>query len=531
MNAGAGARRRLAVRVATAIAASLCAVTIVGATAATTTSAASVRTIEVLSNRADLVTGGDALLAIELAPGTDPSTIDVALNGADVTSRFALRENGRFEALVTGLDVGNNTFVASGPVGKARQLTITNHPIGGPIFAGPQVTPWICNTNASNPPLGDPIDAQCNAPTKVELLYRNAAGQFAPYDPSSPPADVQQTTTDAGKMVPFIVQRVTGAADRGIYQIALLVDPALPITPWSTAQPWSHKLLHTFGGGCGTDHTQRAPGNVLQAGPLGLGFAVATSSLNTYQQNCNDVVSAEATMMTKEIVVERYGEILYTIGSGFSAATMQQHLLAENYPGLLDGLTTGLAFPDHFEQVMGSLDCRLLMHYLWPTSPLTLPGHLTAPPNPLFPTSADRLPVWGSHPANPDNLCGQKVLLFGADRTELVPGSGVGCGLPMELVWNPVTNPTGERCGITDYMRSVFGVTVTPDAPNGKGLSVTDNVGVQYGYRALHAGQITPEQFVDLNWRIGGIDIDGNFTPKRRRPIRTGSTPSTAPAA
>jgi len=513
----AGATRRQAVRLVIALAAAMCAATSVGATAATSTSAASVRAIEVLSNRADLVSGGDALVAIELAPSTDPSSIRVKLNGTDVTGHFALRENGRFEGLVTALAAGRNTLVASGPVGSGRQLTIVNHPIGGPVFAGPQVTPWICNTNASNPPLGDPIDAQCNAVTKVALLYRNTAGQFALYDPSQPPTAVQQTTTDAGKTVPFIVQRITGTADRGIYQIAVLVDPVQPITPWSTAQPWSHKLFYTFGGGCGTDHTQRAPGNVLQATQLGLGFAVATSSLNTYQQDCNDVVSAEATMMTKEIVTDRYGEILYTIGSGFSAGTMQQHLLSENYPGLVDGLMTGLAFPDHFEQVMGSLDCRLLMHYFWPTSPLTLPGHTTAPPNPLFLTPVDRLGVWGSHPANPDNLCGQKVLLFGADRTELVPGSGVGCGLPMELVWHPVTNPTGERCAITDYMRAVFGVTVTPDAPNGKGLSITDNVGVQYGYRALQAGQIKPEQFVDLNWRIGGIDIDGNFIPKRKK--------------
>jgi len=517
MSERAGAQRRRVLRAATAVVAAGAAASLGGgATAAKPPTASSVKAIEMLSNRADLVSGGDALVAIRLALGANPASIRVTLNGGDVTDDFALRENGRYEGLLTGLTVGKNTLVARGQSESGRLLAITNHPIGGPIFAGPQVTPWICNPNASSPPLGDPVDAQCNAPTKVELLYRNAAGQFAPYDPSQPPADVQQTTTDAGRTVPFIVQRVTGTADRGIYQIAVLVDPLQPITPWSTAQPWSHKLLYTFGGGCGTDHTQRAPGNVLQATQLGLGFAVATSSLNTYQQNCNDVVSAEATMMTKEIVIERYGEILYTIGNGFSAGTMQQHLLAENYPGLLDGLTTGLSFPDHFEQVMGSLDCRLLMRYFWPTSPLTLPGHLAAAPNPLFPTPESRLPVWGSNPANPDNLCGQKVLLFGADRTELVPGAGVGCGLPLELVWNSVTNPTGERCGITDYMRSVFGVTVTPDAPNGKGLSVTDNVGVQYGYEALQTGKITAEQFVDLNSAIGGIDIDGNFVPERK---------------
>jgi Tannase-like family of unknown function (DUF6351) len=489
-----------------------------GEAAAKERAIAAVGPITVLSNRADIVSGGDALVRIDLGNAA-PGSVRVTLNGADVTDAFAVRENGHYEGLVVGLAVGSNVLVARPEGGVGRLIRIRNHAIGGPVFAGPQVTPFFCNPNVSNPPLGPAIDAQCNAPTKVELLYRNTAtpAQFLPYDPVSPPAAsaIAQTTTDTGKTVPFIVQRVTGTAARGIYQIAVLVDPSKPIPPWSTSQPWSRKLFYTFGGACGNQHLQRPPGNVLLPAQLGLGFAVATSSLNIYANNCNDVTSAEATMMTKEIVIESYGPLVYTMGNGASAASMQQHLLAENYPGLLDGLTTAATFPDHMTQVMGSLDCRLLMHYFWPTSPLLFPGHATAPPNPLFPTSASRLPVWGSNPTNPDNLCGQKVLLFGADRTELLPASGVACGLAPELIWSPA-NPTGERCGTFDFMRSVFGVTVTPDAPNGKGRSATDNVGVQYGLDALLLGEITPQQFVDLNEKIGGIDIDGNFVPQRK---------------
>jgi hypothetical protein len=489
-----------------------------GAAVSSAAASDSVRSINVLSNRADLVSGGDALVAVELAPTAAPSTVRVALDGRDITSSFGMRENGNYEGLVTGLAPGANTLTARGIDGVGKQITLRNHPIGGPVFSGPQVTPYFCNTNASNPPLGAAVDAQCNAPTVVDYLYRNLSNQFVAYDPANPPAPglIQQTTTDAGKTVPFIVQRVTGTANRGIYQIAVLVDPTKPITPWSTEQPWSHKLFYPFGGACGTNHTQGAPMSTLQATQLGLGFAVATSNLNIFAQNCSDLTSAETTMMVKEIVVERYGQLRYTMGNGGSAASMQQHLLAENYPGLLDGLTTSQVFPDHFDQVMGSLDCRVLYHYFWPTSPLLLPGHATAPPNPLFPTPASRQPVFGSNPTNPDNLCGQKILLFGADRTELVPGSGVACGLAAALIWNPTTNPTGERCGIFDFERSIFGVTVTPDAPNGKGRSATDNVGVQYGLRALLTGAITPEQFVDLNSKVGGIDIDGNFIAERK---------------
>ena len=295
----------------------------------------------------------------------------------------------------------------------------------------------------------------------------------------------------------------------------MLVDPAKPVTPWSAEQPWSRKLFYTSAARAAPSTASSHRGNVLQAAPLGAGFVVATSSLNIYANNCNDVVSAEAAMMTKELVIERYGALRYTIGNGGSAATMQQHLLAENYPGLLDGLTTSQASRTTWTQVQGSLDCRVLMHYFWPTSPLTLPGHAAAPPNALFPTPASRQPVWGSNPTNPDNLCGQKVLLFGADRTELVPTANVACGLTAAQLWHPATNPTGERCGIADFMRAVFGVTVTPDAPNGKGRLAVDNVGVQYGLLALQRGEITPEQFADLNAKVGGIDIDGNFIAQR----------------
>ena len=56
----------------------------------------------------------------------------------------------------------------------------------------------------------------------------------------------------------------------------------------------------------------------------------------------------------------------------------------------------------------------------------------------------------------------------------------------------------------------MFGV-----GPDGKAPRPLDNVGVQYGLNALRAGALTAEQFVDLNRRIGGLDIDGAWQPER----------------
>src|SRR4051794_41036131 len=86
--------------------------------------------IAVVSNRADLISAGDALVAISYPTGVKPADISVKLGGSDVTSSFAQRENGRFEGLVTGLALGRNTLKALLPDGRGAQITITNHPNG-----------------------------------------------------------------------------------------------------------------------------------------------------------------------------------------------------------------------------------------------------------------------------------------------------------------------------------------------------------------------------------------------------------------
>ncbi|MDB5758545.1 MAG: hypothetical protein JWM30_1834, partial [Burkholderia sp.] len=42
-----------------------------------------------------------------------------------------------------------------------------------------------------------------------------------------------------------------------------------------------------------------------------------------------------------------------------------------------------------------------------------------------------------------------------------------------------------------------------------------DNVGIQYGLKALAGGAITAEEFVTLNEQIGGVDFDSNATAAR----------------
>src|SRR3954471_11571236 len=104
--------------------------------------------IDVLSNRADLISAGDALVVIRYGDTVNPADIRVKLGDSDITSAVAVRENGRFEGLVTGLQLGTNTLQALLPSGRGAAITITNHPEGGPVFSGPQVKPWQCQAIA-----------------------------------------------------------------------------------------------------------------------------------------------------------------------------------------------------------------------------------------------------------------------------------------------------------------------------------------------------------------------------------------------
>src|SRR5262249_48318440 len=94
-----------------------------------------------------------------------------------------------------------------------------------------------------------------------------------------------------------------------------------------------------------------------------LGFAVAFGTRNTLGNGCDEVVSAETTMMIKERFIEQYGLPKFTIGSGGSGGSMQQQFIAQNYPGLLDAITPGISYPDLVTILPDVTDCGLLNNY------------------------------------------------------------------------------------------------------------------------------------------------------------------------
>ena len=473
------------------------------ATAAAAEAAPPPVSISVLSGRADLVSGGSALVAIDLADPSDAPHVTVSVDGHDVTGAFAVRANGRFEGLVTGLALGNNLLRATLP-GRSAEITLVNHPIGGPVLSGPQLQPWVCQAGAA--------DAQCNQPPSFNYLYMStnpAQSGFQPYDPASPPSDVANTTTDGGETVPFIVRVETGYMDRDQYQVATLFRPGQPWTPFDPQTQFNHKLLIFHGASCGIDHkTGTAPGVTggVAGYALGRGFMTMSTALDNSGHNCNLPLQAESLIMAKEHIAKSYGTLRYTIGTGCSGGSLAQQWIANAYPGVYQGILPTCSFPDAWSTATQFLDYHLLLGYFndptkWGTGVAWAPTQM-----------AD---VEGN--ANLSNaVVSEQAQFHVAVPTD--PCAGVTAAQRYE----PTSNPGGVRCDIQDAAINVFGPRPPADwSPNEQAIghgfagAPIDNIGAQYGLDALEKGQISVAQFVDLNAKVGGIDVDTNSVPDR----------------
>jgi hypothetical protein len=216
-------------------------------------------------------------------------------------------------------------------------------------------------------------------------------------------------------------------------------------------------------------------------------------ALNNAGHNCNIATQAESMIMTKERVVEQFGEIRWTIGSGCSGGALVQQQVANAYPGFYQGITPACSFTDAWSSAMQYVNYQLLRRYY------ENPGE------------------WGT-PWTPTQMAaveGHVAPINAVTFTSVIPSSGEptrSCpGVPDEQVYDENTNPKGVRCTLHDYMRNIFGLR-KQDGFAGRPVG---NIGLQYGLKPLLSGEITPDQFVDLNEKVGSFTIDYDHTPER----------------
>jgi len=512
--------------------------------------------ISTASNRADLISDGNALVEVRLPAGAEAASLKVAVDGRDVTAVFTAADDTVRRGLVTGLAHGRNVITAEAAGARAAELVVTNAPRSGPILAGPHVQPYVCATRVAKEATAttaatnasgfstEATDEHCNVAAEMHFFYRTTAAGcsmvnpfptaaanacFKPYTVGGPaPADLAATTTEAGAKVPYIVRLERGVINRGIYEIAMLFDPAKPwangLAPQST---WTGKVEFLFGGSSGQARRQFRPASSwTHDAALAKGYMVATNSLIDASRNSSRAVMTDTVLMMKEDIAERYGPIRHTIGNGCSAGSMTAYTLTSTFPGLLDGLVTSCALNDPESSNQESVDCGLLVEaYDKPRW-----RELMAAGDYSLAEINKRKAAISGHPDHtacigwfnsfgPNKYAGnydtiREVTAANRDSGVIterqLPAMTNLCQLPVSQVYHPVTNPNGLRCSQWDHAESVFG-----KRPDGQPHSTRDNSGVQYGLKALKAGTITPEEFVTLNEIVGSVNRDGNTVPER----------------
>ncbi|TVP59462.1 MAG: hypothetical protein EA349_03115 [Halomonadaceae bacterium] len=508
--------------------------------------------IHVLSNRPDLISGGDALIEVRLPEASDAGNFRLRLNQEDVTdSLTAMDDAGIFRGLVSGMDLGENTLRLEVPGNGVTTTTITNHPTGGPIFSGPQIQPWNC----TNP---QAVDDQCNQPPEISFKYlpdstfQQFLGNFDPqdpgfpdafveYDPENPPADddIAKITTEEGVTVPYIVRTEVGVLNRDRYQIRTLFQPDQPWTAVAPQEQWNGKLLIHHGGNVGVSYGPGRPpngdisgasdtvvigGRALLGDSISIALARGFMTLSTAQSNlghnANLVTAAESLVMAKEHIIEQFGPLRYTIGTGCSGGAIAQQHVANAYPGIYQGLIVQCSYPDVWTTATQFADYHLLNIYFGATVPEEpedflgfLLGILSSPV-----TAPQWAAFYGHLPLNP---VVSDLAFFPSAFPNQDSCSGLADDVPL---YDAETQPDGLRCGLIDYMANQFGfrppeVWTENEQMLGRGFVglPLDNEGVQYGLGALRDGTITGRQFLAANRDIGGLSIDVEQQPERTR--------------
>jgi hypothetical protein len=459
------------------------------AVTATAASAAERLALSVVSSpRPDLVSDGDALIQVTGARG---QPLAFLVNGAPAQVRIRQADPSRTLALIEGLRPGENEIAVQANRSKAR-LKVVNHDKDGPILSGPHLTPYECRTVEAG--LGPAIDKNCNIKTRYDWFYRSTDKTFKPLPPGARPADLATTTTIDGRTAPYIVRVEAGTINRTIYKIAILDDPSNASGPdWRPGQAWNGRLAASFGYGTGNKYHQgtldpKDGVDVFNDRFLSRGFAHLVASEFVNNVHSNPVLQGEALMMLKEHFIEQYGPPRWTTGFGGSGGSVAQQGIAQIYPGLLDGILPSASFPDN--TVFPVAQCVLVKGAI-KRSGRTL-------------SLQQQQAIEGHYPGMCDTLAA-----FGALYSATFP---VMCELKdASLVYDPKRNPKGARCGLHETLANIVG----RDPATGFRLRFEDNVGVQYGLLGLNDGRLSVDEFLDVNDKVGGFNVDGAWQAAR----------------
>ncbi|WP_111979044.1 DUF6351 family protein [Algibacillus agarilyticus] len=306
----------------------------------------------------------------------------------------------------------------------------------------------------------------------------------------------------------MLVRLEYGSINRFLYAMAMPINLD-ELGDRQAKSQWNNKLIYQFGGGAGIGFRQ---GKIKlyhmfqrQYDQLKLGYAIVTSSGNRTSYTYNMLLSEDIARRVKLNFISLYGEPEYTVGIGGSGGGLAQYLLAQNAPGLIDAAIPLYSYPDMVSQTLYAMDCDLLNTYYtfraedrdsWQdmNKRRQLDGLVTqngdAHPSAIFqPINQVLQGLWPNYPDG---------------NSECVNG---WFGL-YAFIHNP-------RQG---WMRDYFSqdvvdqhhwnhwqdlVNIYGEDDNGFARHVWGNQGIQYGLEPLKKGEMSFDEFMDVNRKVG----------------------------
>lgn len=453
--------------------------------------------IEVASSPAEFVSGGDARLLISVPDGVRWSQVSVWAGNRNVTRSFVATAGGSvLQGVVTGLPVGDTVITVLAGWHK-QQLTLTNYPVTGPMFAGPKQQPFLCATEAhlANAMLGAVLDDDCSVERQVSFMYFSESGGFQPFDPAGErPADMTTVSLPSGATVDFVVRWERGTINRFIYSIAVL-SPRSQVEERADLSGWNRRLVYAFQGGVGIGRYKGNPsrGTMLPTELLANGYAVAYSTATRTDVHYDLIVGGETALMVKDRFVTAYGVPDYTVGVGGSGGGIQQYVYSQNHPTLLDAAIPQYSYPDMVTQTIHVGDCELLER--WFDSKVAQDaGSRWADWQQR--TLIEGMAAWNDLPN----------VYFGGTPglSECVNGWRGLSPLALNPHFGTAPGISAEQQASTHWTHFEDAVNVYGRRADGFARSTWDNVGVQYGLQALVGGDLSPAEFLDLNAFVGG---------------------------
>ena len=484
--------------------------------------------IRIVSSTPDQVSGGDARIEIGTLGNSDHAKIVVMVNGEDQSDRFEAIDKKTLSGVIDGLVEGSNTVMfeeiranannKSHKVISSGSIELTNYPVSGPIFSGEHQKAFVCTVQDKG--LGQPLadsdtgwpvrneaneiigrSRACQVDPTVVYMYRTTGGSWAEFTPGDTPADLATTTTIDGKQVDYIVRWERGVINRFIYSIAVLdSDPAPDYSP--KTEDWNGRLLYHFQGGVAIGHTQGSPSGsrMLYDHGLKLGYAVIYSTGTKTGTHYDLELGAETGLMTKERFIEQYGVPVYTVSVGGSGGGIQQYIYGQNLDNrLIDAAIPQYSYPDMVTQNIHIGDCEPLEFYMDAVNPAG------------WSTWSNRTWLIGLNAE--DDIANPYTGGPGSDEcveswrglSPLVLNPNYGYEDGIETI-TPIEDVLAIQWTHWEDAVNIYGRD-----GNGFARSIWDNVGVQYGLQSMLDGNISADEFLQINAFVGGWKYQGEM--------------------